>query len=98
MSDKPMTNKGGRPTNAERLAKRAKAAEVLDGVDQQRMWKRFLDSSDERIAFDAWKYLNDRVYGKPPQSMRLGSDPDAAPLPSEHRIIFVQTQVPTNHE
>jgi hypothetical protein len=54
------------------------------------MWRRFLESPDERIAFDAWKYLNDRVYGKPPQSMRLGSDPDAAPLQSSIVVTFVR--------
>ncbi len=59
----------GRPPSAETLAARFSAAQVLEQCDQKRMWERFLHSDDERIAFDAWKYLNDRVHGKPVQAV-----------------------------
>jgi hypothetical protein len=39
-----------------------------------------LASSDERIRFEAGKYLTDRLYGKPSQTlqMNLNSDPSLA--------------------
>jgi hypothetical protein len=43
-------------------------------VDQQRMWLRFLESSDDRVALDASKYLNDRVHGKPKQAMQMAGE------------------------
>jgi hypothetical protein len=69
-----LIRKVGRPTTAELMAKRASAAEVLGSVNQQRMWRRFLESPDDKIALDAWKYLNDRVYGKPKQAMQLARE------------------------
>jgi len=69
----------GRPTSAEVLARRASAAEVLQEIDQQRMWTKFLYSEDERVSLDAWKYLNDRVHGKPKQAVE-NTGPNGGPL------------------
>jgi hypothetical protein len=69
----PIKRKRGRPSSAEVLAHRASAAEVLQGIDQQRMWTKFLYSEDERVSLDAWKYLNDRVHGKPAQAVDMTS-------------------------
>lgn len=71
--------KTGRPTSAEVLARRASAAEVLQEIDQQRMWTKFLYSEDERVSLDAWKYLNDRVHGKPKQAVE-NTGPNGGPL------------------
>jgi hypothetical protein len=66
-----MKNKGGRPTNAQLLAKRLTPKEYLDGRDSTSMWNRYLDSEDDKVSLDCWKYLHDRVMGKPAQSLDL---------------------------
>jgi hypothetical protein len=86
MSLKPRKN--GRPSNVELLAIRASAAEVLQGVNQERMWKRFLDSEDEKVALDCWKYLNDRVHGKPKQSVE-STGPDGGPIETIVKQVIV---------
>lgn len=69
--------KTGRPPSKATLASRFTAAEVLERVDQQAMWKKFLESKDQRVSLDAWKYLNDRVHGKPAQAMDVTSKGDS---------------------
>jgi hypothetical protein len=78
--------KKGRPTTAEVLARRASAAEVLQEIDQKRMWRRFLDSDDEKVSLDAWKYLNDRVHGKPKQAVE-NTGPDGGPIEIVKRVV-----------
>jgi hypothetical protein len=51
----------------------------LQEIDQQRMWTKFLYSEDERVSLDAWKYLNDRVHGKPKQAVE-NTGPNGGPL------------------
>jgi hypothetical protein len=63
--------KKGRPASATTLASRYTAAQVLDRVHAENMWLRYLNSEDERISLDAWKYLNDRVHGKPAQAVDM---------------------------
>jgi hypothetical protein len=54
-----------------------------------------MDNEDERIAVDAASRILDRGYGKPAQSVELGSDPDQ-PLVHEivRRIIAPQSGNP----
>ncbi len=47
---------------------------------------RFLESTDDRVALDAWKYLSDRVHGKPAQSMKLDGEGFSAGLVLIHSI------------
>lgn len=61
--------KTGRPSSAKTLAARFTALQVMDTLDTSAMWAKFLQSEDERISLDAWKYLNDRVHGKPAQAV-----------------------------
>lgn len=63
--------KTGRPASAKTLAARFTAQQVMETIDTSAMWNKFLRSNDERISLDAWKYLNDRVHGKPAQSVDM---------------------------
>lgn len=78
--------KKGRPAKVETLAARFTAKQVLDNVDQQRMWRRFLDSEDEKVSLDAWKYLNDRVHGKPKQAVE-NTGADGGPIEIVKRVV-----------
>lgn len=73
--------KTGRPASATTLAARFTAKQVLETIDQAAMWESFLKSDDERIKLDAWKYLNDRVHGKPAQSVDMTTKGDAITFP-----------------
>lgn len=64
----------GRKTAVEVMAARYSASQALEATDQGKMWRKFLHSDDERISLDAWKYLNDRVHGKPAQAMDVSMD------------------------
>lgn len=55
------------------MAARYTASQVMDRLDINAMWSKFLNSDDERISLDAWKYLNDRVHGKPAQAVDMTS-------------------------
>lgn len=63
--------KTGRPSSAKTLAARFTAQQVMETINTSEMWQKFLKSRDERISLDAWKYLNDRVHGKPPQAVDM---------------------------
>ena len=43
--------------------------DVLESCDSTAQWKRYLNSEDDRVSLDCWKYLHDRVYGKPKQAI-----------------------------
>jgi hypothetical protein len=69
-----------------------KAGFVASGLTaefQELNWKSLLESGDERIRFEAMKYLTDRVFGKAPQAVALkhsrGSDIDLAERVREAR-------------
>lgn len=66
--------KKGRPSSPASLAARFTAAQVMETLDTKARWMRFLDSEDEKVSFDAWKLLNERVYGKAAQSMKIEGD------------------------
>jgi len=71
--------------------KPATAAAILAQYDEIRIAKRFLESRDERIALDAWKYLRDHRDGKAKQSLEhLG--PDGGPLQAAVLVKFVGTE------
>jgi hypothetical protein len=61
----------GRKSNASKLLEAGFVASWFTVEFQKIKWKSFLESNDERIALDATKYLTDRLYGKPPQSVAL---------------------------
>jgi hypothetical protein len=48
------------------------AALLLVEIKANQKWKNLAESEDERIQLDTLKYLTDRAYGKPPQSLDLG--------------------------
>ena len=61
----------GRKSKASRLIEAGFVADWFTSELQEFNWKSFLNSEDERIRFEAMKYLTDRVYGKAPQSVGL---------------------------
>ena len=61
----------GRKSKASKLIEAGFVAPWFTAEYQQIKWKSFLDSTDERIALDATKFLSDRLYGKAPQSVAL---------------------------
>jgi hypothetical protein len=79
----PRPNSGRKPTTVKgvlkKLGKERKdvAALVLIEIDAVRKWKNLIESEDERIQLDTLKYLTDRAYGKPKQSMEV-STPDGS--------------------
>jgi hypothetical protein len=74
-----MTNGGkrqgaGRKPGAAQLIRKATAEAILRKHDQHKAWARFLNSKDEKIALDAWKYMTDRRDGKAVQAIEhMGS-------------------------
>ena len=73
---------------ASRLKERFTAAQMIDQVDAQAQWQRYLDSPDDKTSLDAWKYLNDRVYGKAKQTTVLEGDVDK-PVAMRVEIIHI---------
>jgi hypothetical protein len=61
----------GRKPGARALVTRTKAEGVLATVDEATLWQRLLHSRNERILFEALKYLTDRRDGKPIQSTQV---------------------------
>ncbi len=61
----------GRKTNASKLIEAGFVASWFTAEFQEIKWKSFLESEDDRIAFEACKYLTDRLFGKAPQSVSL---------------------------
>lgn len=59
----------GRKSKATKLMEAAFVAEWFTNDFQEIKWKRFVNSTDERIALDSLKYLTDRIYGKAQQSV-----------------------------
>ena len=61
----------GRKSNASKLIEAGFVADWFTPEFQKIKWKSFIESSDERIALDATKYLTDRLYGKAAHSLDL---------------------------
>lgn len=76
----------GRPTDEEIAAKRLLPKEFLDSRDSTAQWKRYLDSEDDKVSLDCWKYLHDRVYGKPAQAL-TGADGGVLELSIVKRVV-----------
>jgi hypothetical protein len=66
----------GRKSNASKLIEAGFVASWFTAEFQEVKWKSFLESSDERIALDATKYLTDRLFGKAPQSVDMNHSGD----------------------
>lgn len=81
----------GRKTNAKKMLEAGFVAPFFSLDLQERHWKKFLNSKDEKIALDATKYLTDRIYGKARQAVEL-SGQNGEPIKSEHRIVFVDAK------
>jgi hypothetical protein len=47
------------------------AKQFIETVNCKAQWKRYLESPDDKVSLDCWKYLNDRVDGKPTQAVDL---------------------------
>lgn len=75
-----MATRGGSRPGSGRKAKeineirRSFAAEILTPTIEKNRFRKMLDSSDERVALDALKYLADQKYGKAPQAMELSGE------------------------
>jgi hypothetical protein len=61
----------GRKSKASKLIQAGFVASWFTAEFQEIKWKSFLESEDQRIAFDACKYLTDRLFGKAPQAVDL---------------------------
>lgn len=89
-----MAGKGGKREGAGRKSNKVKllhaefAAPFFGPVKQATLWKKYLNSSDERVSLDAAKYLTDRLYGKARQAVEL-SGQGGGPILSEHKIVFI---------
>ena len=68
--------KVGRPSSERTMAARFTAKQVLETLNQNEIWLSFLNSDDEKIKLEAWKYLNDRVHGRPQQALDIKADID----------------------
>src|ERR1035441_5963466 len=66
-----MRRGAGRKSKASKLIEAGFVADWFTAGFQEIKWKSFIESSDERIALDATKYLTDRLFGKSPQSVAL---------------------------
>lgn len=66
----------GRKSKASKLMEAGFVASWFTSEFQEIKWKSLVGSKDERIALDAIKYLTDRLYGKPPQSLDLNHSSD----------------------
>lgn len=72
----------GRKSNAQRLLDAGFVCPFFGPKVQAATWKKLLGSDDERIVFEAAKYLTDRLYGKP----KLTAAPSEAPAQPEPDI------------
>lgn len=86
MSETPEQSKGsrgGRRTGAGRkpstlkgivrMLPKVSAELILAEINANQKWKELCNSKKESIALEALKYLTDRAYGKPKQSLDLSS-------------------------
>jgi hypothetical protein len=68
----------GRKSKASKLIEAGFVASWFTSEFQEIKWKSFIESSDERIALDATKYLTDRLYGKAAHSLDLTHNGEVA--------------------
>lgn len=68
----------GRKPGGKSILKKDIAADVLAAAGPKAIWKRLLDSEDDKLVFDVMKYLTDRVHGKALQVM--AGDAQGGPL------------------
>ena len=66
----------GRKTNASKLLAAGFACNYWTLDAQEKHWKSVLGSKDERIRFEAGKYLTDRIWGKPAQAVDMNHSGD----------------------
>lgn len=87
----------GRKSNAVKMLEAGFAAPFFGPDVQERQWRKFLNSEDEKIALDATKYLTDRVYGKAKQAVEVTGE-DGGPIHTAISVTFVKTsgQPPSN--
>src|SRR5262245_27519775 len=60
--------KGGR--NARQLKIIDTAGQVLQEIDAKEKWKALLNCSDPKVVVDVMKYLTDRTFGRPAQTIQ----------------------------
>lgn len=83
----------GRKPGSKQLLLKDISAEILASAGPKAVWKRLLESKDERIVLDALKYLSDRVWGKAVQSVNSTiSNPDGSPLLTGLRVVSVEAK------
>jgi hypothetical protein len=73
----------GRKSKASKLIEAGFVADWFTPEYQQIKWKSFLESTDQRIALDATRYLTDRIFGKPTQALTHNGNADE-PLVVRH--------------
>jgi hypothetical protein len=74
----------GRKPKPMLVVRKARAEEILAGVNEIGLWSGLLLSDDPRIRLDTLKYLTDRRDGKAPQAVNQQSD----------RVIVIQSSIP----
>jgi len=77
----------GRPKGSlckKKLASVDIATKILVAIDQKKAWMDLMSSNDERIRLEALKYLSDRAYGRPAQSVQLQGDAESFKVVVEH--------------
>ena len=57
----------GREAGSTAAIRRVSAEAILAEHDPQKAWNRFLNSENDKIALDAWKFLWEHVHGKAKQ-------------------------------
>ncbi len=62
-------------TNAKTRAIVDVAAKVLQDVDAPKVWKALLTCGEAKVIADVMKYLTNRVYGMPAQTIQGGDKP-----------------------
>lgn len=83
-------------TNQSSEKKRAFFAAILKASSPKVLWKRLLESEDDRVALDAAKYLHDQAYGRAPQALEVGGPGGGSIKIEAVRIIGVDP--PRNNE
>ena len=63
----------GRKTDEVNALRRSLAQGLLTEEQERERWMRFLDSSDQDLAFRAFLAWNDRAYGKPSQAVDVNN-------------------------
>jgi hypothetical protein len=78
----------GRKSKASKLIQAGFVANWFTDEFQEIKWKSLANSSDERIAIEAMKYLSDRLYGKAKQAVEH-SGPEGGPIRAAVTVEFV---------